>query len=354
MGPTHAEMPESERRAIRCADRTECYLCGHKGTAVHAGISDRLFSAPGVWSLLQCANRRCRLIWMSPMPVAEDIGMAYEGYYTHGNPVPPTSRIKQLLTRGTKRYLAARYGYQRPAGLIDFVASLFVRIDPGWRANAEFSAFYLDAQPDGRLLEVGCGNGQMLNEMKDLGWDVTGIDVDSAAVAQARSLGLKVEEGALEPGMFEEGSFDAVAMSHVIEHLHDPRTILRECLHVLRPGGKLVLVTPNTRSWGYWLFGRNWMSLDPPRHLCLFNRRNLTELVLEAGFSSVEGKTVPRDAKGTLGVSLMIRQHGEWIFGAPLPLWAKSCARILEAIEAMILPVFRDCGEEIVVTGRKP
>lgn len=193
----------------------------------------------------------------------------------------------------------------------------------------------------------------MLQDMQERGWKVTGLDVDSLAVASARSRGLDVREGTLSSQSFEENSFDVVAMSHVIEHLHDPRSILSDCLRVLRPGGRLVLITPNTNSWGYRLYRQHWMPLDPPRHLHLFNRRNLARLVSEAGFSSVEGKTAVRDAKGTLGVSLMLRLYGEWAFGAPLPVWVKLYGRVLEVIEAAILLILRDYGEEVVIIGRK-
>lgn len=339
---------------MRSQPAPNCPLCGTLGIAAYERMNDRLFGAAGQWSLSRCTNNDCGLLWLSPMPIPEDIGMAYQTYYTHGDEAPRETRFRRFLGAGMERYVASRYGYPTGGGIYGLAASLMVRADPGWRANAEFSAFYLPAREGGRLLEVGCGSGRMLLAMRNRGWDVTGLDPDPQAVANARSHGLDVREGGLRSQDFAENTFDAVAMSHVVEHLHDPSGVIKDCLRVLRPGGRLVLVTPNTASFGLRAMGWHWMHLDPPRHLHLFNATTLTRLVCDAGFSGVIWHTAPRDAKTCYGISMMIRRQGRWRMGAPLPVSTRIAGRMLEFVESVILMLFPDKGTELVVIGRKP
>jgi 2-polyprenyl-3-methyl-5-hydroxy-6-metoxy-1,4-benzoquinol methylase len=103
------------------------------------------------------------------------------------------------------------------------------------------------------------------------GWKVEGLDFDEQAVRRARNIyRLNVKQGTLEEARYPDHSFDAVTLRHVIEHLADPLKTLRECLRVLRPGGTLVVVTPNSESLGHGLTHEYWRGLEVPRHLEYF------------------------------------------------------------------------------------
>jgi len=159
---------------------------------------------------------------------------------------------------------------------------------------------YLADRKPGKLLEVGCGNGQMLRRMKDEGWDVTGIEIDAQAgiFAQLAVGAASVYIGSLEEAALPDDSFNAITMNHVVEHLHDPIGVLGECYRILKPGGRLVLVTPNTQSLGHARFNRNWVGLDPPRHLYLYSPSSLSTLAQQAGFGEVNIWTTPANAYG--------------------------------------------------------
>jgi SAM-dependent methyltransferase len=109
--------------------------------------------------------------------------------------------------------------------------------------------------------------------------------------------------GSLENTRFPDQSFDAVTLNQVIEHVHDPVSLIRECLRILKPGGKLVLATPNIESFGHQIFGRNWSHLDSPRHLMLFSMKTLRECAVRAGFLSIDTWCVPGYAEGSIMAS---------------------------------------------------
>src|ERR1700693_5419422 len=71
---------------IRTRPQPACLLCGTAGQVLYASLTDRLFSAPGLWQLKQCPSPGCGLVWPDPAPLEEDLGLAYQMYYTHPEP----------------------------------------------------------------------------------------------------------------------------------------------------------------------------------------------------------------------------------------------------------------------------
>jgi SAM-dependent methyltransferase len=243
-------------------------------------LTDRLwFTAPGRWSLYRC--RACGSAFLDPRPTRSTIGHAYSSYYTHSpQPAVHGSDFRAAVLNG---YLNARYGYRlSPASRL---GPYLTRLLPKRRWYADRLVRNLTSHPGrGRLLDVGCGAGDFLVQMRAAGWVVEGLEPDPAAAARARSLGVEVVNATLEDAAFGPGSFDAITMSHVIEHLHDPIAALRICRRLLRPNGALWLATPNLEATGHRTFGADWIGLDPPRHLVLFTRASLEATVRSAGF----------------------------------------------------------------------
>ena len=186
--------------------------------------------------------------------------------------------------------------------------------------------------------------------LRQLGWQTEGVDFDAPAVANARRKGLAVRAGALEDQRYPEASFDLVHMSHVIEHVPDPLATLAEIRRVLRPGGTLVLATPNSRSWGHTKFGRSWLHLEPPRHLHLFNRSTLHAAAVRTGFGSISIRSNLRGVAGVLGESRMIRRSGCGDpYHPPVSLYGFAMA----TIEALALRFRPEAGEELLLEARK-
>ena len=107
----------------------------------------------------------------------------------------------------------------------------------------------IDAEPRGRLLDIGCGHGEFGALLKSRGWTVAGVDLDPLQIAAASGRGIEARQCDLTHGLpYEPGHFDAVYAGEVIEHLVDTDAFLSEVARVLKPGGIFVLTTPNLAS----------------------------------------------------------------------------------------------------------
>ncbi|SRR5579884_976303 len=166
-----------------------------------------------------------------------------------------------------------------------------VPIAPGrtsrfWRAASKVSALEQTGQS---AVDIGCGDGHLCAELRAHGWpQVIGIDVSSARIARARQLypQLLFYDRSLEETDIAPGTLDLIVMDNVIEHLPTPLTMVCKLRPYLRPGGRLVIITPNMESGHFRLLGRRWTpELAPHAHIFLFTNDALCRLLLQAGLT---------------------------------------------------------------------
>jgi ubiquinone/menaquinone biosynthesis C-methylase UbiE len=182
---------------------------------------------------------------------------------------------------------------------------------------------------------------------------VEGIDADPLGVKAARAKGLNVQLGDVSAIGYADNCFDAITLSHVIEHVHDPVGLLRECARLLKPGGVVAILTPKSRSLGPAIYGSSWLHLDPPRHLHIFNPVLLSALVNKAGLFNLVEMTSIRDANNLFLASRSIRASGTHVMGAPSGVLLRIWARTMQLIEWLLLKVMPRSGEEILLLARK-
>jgi 2-polyprenyl-3-methyl-5-hydroxy-6-metoxy-1,4-benzoquinol methylase len=262
-----------------------------------------------------------------------------------------------MLRSVEREHAAARYGFatSRWPWPGQYLATGLAALVPGHRAHLDLCARYLAAAAlgAGRLLDVGCGDGLGLSLLGALGWKVSGVEVDARAAHVARGRGLDVRDGTLSEAGFAEETFDAVTSSHVIEHVHDCRAFLEESRRVLKTGGTLVAVTPNVRAASHARHGRNWLPLDPPRHLLLFTRESLGALAQSVGLRDVRVTTTARAVALTHIASTRLRCDGnyEWGRWPGLPLWL--AAQLRQVCAPLAMQLCGREGEELVLMATK-
>jgi 2-polyprenyl-3-methyl-5-hydroxy-6-metoxy-1,4-benzoquinol methylase len=333
-----------------------CPVCGETRRARrYEGLRDWLGGTPGSWSFHGC--RGCGLLLLDPRYSRSEIGRAYEGYEHHlAAPQPESdagagSTWGQVVTRAYRRHA---YGY--PDGLTGWLRALALLAVP-YPEGAEavgFSVMYLRPVPGGELLDVGCGGGAQLVQMRRLGWRVAGVDPDERAVAMATGQhGLDVRKGTLEEQRFPAARFDAVTLSHVIEHVHDPLALLRECGRVLKPGGRVVVVTPNAASLTHRRLGAAWIGLQPPRHLYLFRCATLRRLAARAGLTVLSARTSVRNAEFSWLLGRGALQTWPSPGQRPPRGWAGRRARAFQLEQWALTRLGIEAGEEIVMIATR-
>jgi len=137
----------------------------------------------------------------------------------------------------------------------------------------------------GRALDIGCGRGLVLEQLRARGWAVAGMDWNAEnARAVAERLEIPVAAGPDGLDSLEAQSFDAISMFHVLEHEQQPLELLRRAHRLLKPRGRLLVGVPNLASTARRLFGRHWTGYDFARHRQVFSPQSLQSALRACGF----------------------------------------------------------------------
>lgn len=137
----------------------------------------------------------------------------------------------------------------------------------------------LGADSRGSLLDIGCGMGGFLLAGRRLGMEVSGVEPSlSHSKAAVEIFGLNVVGAYFDSRNFDK-KFDVVVLSHVIEHVFEPGAFLADVMQVLRPGGRLIVITPNCGSLSASMCGKYWSMYKPVDHVTMLTKKAITRVI---------------------------------------------------------------------------
>jgi 2-polyprenyl-3-methyl-5-hydroxy-6-metoxy-1,4-benzoquinol methylase len=302
---------------------------------------DLLHGMLGEFQLVRCSD--CRHIYLNPRPKRSVIQNYYPQDYG-----PFRSSDSQGNSEIAAQQALGQYRSRRFPHLRRIVHSL-VESQAEWLPP-------IDRTPR-HALELGCAGGRFLQTLQSEGWIATGIEPVASAAHQAQQHGLTVHNGTIESAALPESEFDAAFAWMVLEHLHDPLSVLNELHRVLKSDGWLVLSVPNMSCWEPWMFRKYWYALQLPTHLQHFTAHSIRFALERSGFG-VERIIQQRNTNNLVGsVGLWLRQrritHG---LGERLIRWTDNPtgAGLLALMPlARMLAFLKQAGRLTVIARRR-
>jgi len=249
-----------------------CLLCRSSESSLLVIGYDRMQAREEDYVYCRCVS--CGLVALTPLPKPEEIPGLYPEHYLPHLGWRDRERDK-LINRLAIKYFYGVASLCRSRLLRYMFRALSSRVMKGIR------------EPHGanRLLDVGCGSGNLLERYQALGWSVRGIETSVRACTVCHERGLEVHQGTVFDAPFGRRQFDLILLNHVIEHVLDPIDVLKRVAEFLAPEGKLIVTTPNINGIGFSMYGSCWYQLDAPRHIVLFNPHTMQLLGQKAGLT---------------------------------------------------------------------
>ncbi len=252
-----------------------CPVCGSSALQKTFSAKDHTVSGK-LFGMERCND--CSFVFTNDVPPQEEIG----AYYTSENYISHSDTQKGLINRlyhlVRKRTLAGK--------------RKLLQAQTG--------------KTTGHLLDIGCGTAAFLNEMKQAGWQIAGLEPDETARQNAQKLyGISPEPSHKLFDLAHE-SFDAITMWHVLEHVHALHEYVAQVKKLLKPGGKFFVAVPNYTSLDAQHYRENWAAYDVPRHLWHFSPKSMELLMNKHGLKLLHTKPMWFDS---FYVSMLSEQY---------------------------------------------
>lgn len=244
-----------------------CPICNNKNILFVFKQNDKNLNINREFSLYKCKN--CKCIFLNPQPSFKELSKYYSSdkYY---------SLSKVNLSAKTKLKIKLYNIYFNKEKNNFFLKLLF--------SPLRFIVRATELVKNGKILDIGSGSGQFLYEMKQLGMQTYGVEPGDFDKNINEKYKLNIKNCELKEARYQSNFFDIITMNHVLEHVANPNETLLEIRRILKKDGKLILGVPNTNSFAYRLFKKNWHQLDVPRHLINYSDKNLTKLLEKTEF----------------------------------------------------------------------
>lgn len=249
---------------MECINIDKCPVCGSRNIKFRLSTVDH-FSSKDSFDIYSCSE--CGFHFTQNFPDENDITPYYEAesYISHSD---------------TKK------------GLMNRIYHIVRRIMLKKKGEMTIEVSGLDK---GTLLDIGCGTGYFLDQMKSLGWSVMGVEKSDFARASVRNHFNIETESSLDK-ISGEGRFDVITLWHVLEHLQNLKTSMSSINKLLKENGTLIVALPNHKSYDAGIYNEGWAAWDAPRHLWHFNPDTFSLFARKNGFKVEKYSGMPFDA----------------------------------------------------------
>lgn len=238
---------------------SNCPLCQSGKLQPVFSVKDYTVSAEN-FMLLKCGD--CTLVFTKDIPGQENIAVYYasQNYISHSNTQKGFinqlyHRVRTITLTAKRKMIVSQTGIKQ-----------------------------------GKILDVGCGTGAFLNEMKTAGWQITGLEPDDVARKNAVDLFGIHPLSSTEIFNLPANSFNAITMWHVLEHVHQLHVYVEQLKNLLTHDGRLFIAVPNYTSYDAAHYHAHWAAYDVPRHLYHFSPQSMKILMQQHGLQVIETK----------------------------------------------------------------
>ncbi len=268
---TTPRVPESIR-----VQEVACNNCGSTKFEVVTEGRDHEYphTTSATFRLVRC---ECGLVYLNPRPATSELDTIY----------PPDYYAYQIIER---RQRDAK-GKGSASLLRRFMDAQAIR-----RFSAYAKLVEKDAPGPYRILDIGCGDGTVLNQWKgafSTDIETHGIEMNEAAAAIASAQGHAVTAKRIEDTPLAPDAFQLIYSFHVVEHVEDPTSFMRAIHTALRPDGLVIIDTPNVETKDFYAFPKHWGAYHFPRHWNLYDAKTFTALAERTGFEVLRVEYMP-------------------------------------------------------------
>lgn len=273
-------------------ENASCNLCGSTEWSTVLNREDLNTHIDGSFQLVRC--KICGLVYQNPRPLLSEWDVLYPDNY---------DQFTSITDEDFQKNIFYRYGLRKRLNSIEK---------------------YVDG---GNICDLGSATGDFLREVKrHTKWQGFGVEPSVFASNLARKYGLNVFTGMLEDDPFPGVVFDVITMWNVIEHLQDPLRTLILAYQRLKPGGMLVVTTPNLDSFDAHLFGKYWIGYELPRHYYVFSISSLSKFMDQVNFKILGYKCLYGEHAAAMSSlkfwlrakhPIIVRQIGKFLFTLP-------------------------------------
>lgn len=250
-----------------------CPICENKINNKIILFEEKMFRMEGRFEYVDCSN--CQAISIVQPPINLSRYYPENNYYS----VKKISFIRRNFM--CLRDLAYTVSYPG--------ANLFRRYFPN--SALESTLIAANKNKQSRILDVGCGDGQLLKSLARIGMkNLTGVD--PLLSTNQNSQGVNLISGDIS---IINGEFDLITFHHSLEHIQYPQSILKYAKKLLAPGGRVLIRIPTRDSLAYLIYRDNWFQIDAPRHMCLHSHNSIAYIAEQAGLAitSIQYDSMP-------------------------------------------------------------